>query len=178
MKELLPDKQNYVNDNGDVLPVDNLNDDEIDNLAEEYDTKMSQLREKNRTGVYVTLEDRAVAIEALAHIYAHQNRARGLSKATNIPGYRRELNKRYHNVDEVADGAAKNSLQEYASIDSYMQILTKEDDLKNAGFDWMSVEDTAAETQISVRAAIGTDKMNDGRQKIVRRVNSTAKRVK
>jgi hypothetical protein len=107
-------------------------------------------------GVSVSLDERHLALESLAKVYARHASAQGLEKAVRYPAHRQRIAKRYGPVEHVVQGANQKTLQALHDAEAeFMPVLTKQEELAAAGFDPVDAETTALTTTIQVRHAIG-----------------------
>jgi hypothetical protein len=119
-------------------------------------------------GVSVSVDARRVALKALATLYGDYNRAEGFNKAIHRPSTRRQLQRRYSDVDDVAVRMQSKSAGILKREAELMKPLTQEEALAEAGFD--DTETTAQLVTIEVRSAIGTGVKAAARQQTLRSI--------
>ncbi|HSW91596.1 MAG TPA: hypothetical protein VLG09_03050 [Candidatus Saccharimonadales bacterium] len=126
-------------------------------------------------GVSVTLEERYLALVALADMYGEYNQAKGFGKAINMPNKRQNLELQYGNVDTMAAAMKTKNAGLLESEIELGEPLTRQDDLRRAGFD--DVETDALLTRLEVRRAIGTGVGTRARQSFLRRIEANKKKI-
>lgn len=109
-------------------------------------------------GVSVSIEEAHIALRGLAEAYAQFARAEGLQRVAKTPSARSgRLAERYgSNLPRVVEGSRQNAKDVLnAAVAQHMPVLTREEDLVEAGFDAKKAEKQAQATTIGVRHAIG-----------------------
>lgn len=123
-----------------------------------------------KEGVSVSLVERAMALRAVANMYGLHNRGVGMAKAVQIPQPREELQKRYFDVDFVAERAEANGKYTPEQERMLLQPLLKEKELREAGFVEADIDEAALKTIIEIRQAMGVSVKSKMRQKNLKKL--------
>lgn len=121
-------------------------------------------------GVSVTLEERSLALKAIAGLYGRYNRGNGMKKAVAMPVHRQHIEPRYVDVDYVAERAKINGSYTYEQERATLQPLLKERQLVRAGFDEADVDLMAKTVMHDIRQQLGVDVRSGERQKNLRKI--------
>lgn len=116
-------------------------------------------------GVSVTFEERRLALEAMARVYGRHNRGEGMRKAASSPTHRPYLERRYRDVDYVAERAELNGQYTNELERTILQPLLKEKKLIDAGFIEADVDLNAISIIHSIRQELGVTVRADVRKK-------------
>lgn len=119
-------------------------------------------------GPSVSFKTRFHALESAARMYARYKRASGLRHAVVVPEYRADLEKRYDDVDFVAERAAENSSYSSELERAVLRPLLMEDALIQAGHDPADVDVAIKRTLYDVRQLIGVERTAAERRKNLR----------
>lgn len=179
MSELLRTGNDYMNDEGDILPIDRpewapqeefIPDHIMSNSSHEA-TARGMLRIPER-GVSVSLEQRKLAVTAIMEYFNQVNKRNGLSKSrhyTNFDDrYKGDSNRVASGMNDKADRLYRQRLL------PAFELLSQSEQLKRAGFDPVEVDmgsRVLAQT-ISRQYGPGNAYARD-RQKVVDRVTDT-----
>jgi hypothetical protein len=136
--EILSDGKNYVNKNGDVLPVDQSNGDipipDYSELVKKYllTSESDGTKGGGEVGSIssVNLADRAIAINGIMHVFNLQNRNRGANSKEGI----QDIKKRYFDSDSLLrnmDEKERVALEDY---EKHFNTLAAVDKLRETGF--------------------------------------------
>lgn len=186
MKEILPGNS-AISAEGDVLPIDDVfpgystpepSIPEEDKWAEymaDYSVESSPASYEQ--GVAVRLDERLIALKAIARIYGKYNQADGFNWASQTPPMRHEIARRYKDPEAVADGMARKAAQLDEEMERHLAALTKDAELKAAGFDERSVNQSTVAVNREVNRDFGRDKKYPDRNKQLRKVQKTVRAV-
>jgi hypothetical protein len=125
-------------------------------------------------GVSVSIEDRFLAINSLATIYAQAARARGLEQAFNDPKKRKVIATQYHSLSEaerIKDDAVIKAKAELQHIPGLVERLMQSHELDNIGFDKLDIEQGELEEVFSLRQRIGVNAGHQKRQQLLDSLN-------
>lgn len=120
-------------------------------------------------GVSVSLEERRLALEAIARLYGRHNQGKGMKKAVAMPIHRQDIEPRYVDVDYVAERAEANGQYTYEQERGILQPILKERELIKAGFDEADVDLEAKTIMHSIRQELGVNVRTGDRQKNLKR---------
>lgn len=182
MNELLRTGNDYMNDEGDILPVTRSVWNEPETFVPDHyqSSYIEPVESPDRTalhvperGVSVSLEQRMLAVSAIMEYFNQANKRNGLSKSRDYNAF----NDRYgRNADVVARGMSDkaDNLYERKARPAF-ETLAQTEQLKAAGFDDDEVElgKKALMRAIYRQHGPGSERTYRERQKVVDRVTDT-----
>lgn len=134
--------------------------------------------EVSERGAYVGLNERHVALNAIAGISAQRNRAEGFRQALDDPAHAVELFARYKDKDPelIAQKMAQTALKNQPKLEAAVATLAKQDELLAQGFPLDDVAFTIEATELEIVGALGSDVHHDSRNKALKHVRQATKK--
>lgn len=186
MKEILPDGNSYVNDDGDIVPIDRPTWEPVafepDHHVEGRDETITAdsgnglpIQMPEYRGASVGLRERAVAIEAIMNYFNQANKRSGLSKSRGYNGF----DGRYGlEADEVAGNMSAKENRLHAEFMRSVEVLLARDGMLDAGFSPQEVDTGRQQLKRDLYREYGPGRAKaDKRAKLKRKVKKTVRVV-
>lgn len=141
-----------------------------DSVQAQTDTEVSE------RGVYIGLDERRVALEAIADIFAQRNRTEGFHHALEDPIHVEELSERYRDPKLVAENMARLALKNQPELKAAIATLLKQDEILAQGYPLDSVAFEVEETERGIISALGSNIHHYDRNKALKDVRQAAKK--
>lgn len=174
---------------GSMVPEEEslFNEDVIDAIAHEDGLSKNEVRQRYGleasvepepvSGAYITLEDRALAVNGIIEGINRRNKASGASQQAE--GYDNNFRRRYQFPDEVASVMRSNAKQYVDRRESQLDTLNATDAMTEAGFDSSHTLSYKNRVRDEIKELEGTGaKMAYERRKFNEKVQRAAKNAR